>query len=49
MLLASFGLYIDGFSVSMRFSVIFCIYDNVENIYILVLFFEFSKFEKHVF
>ena len=49
MWLVYLGLYIDVLSVSMRFSVIFCIYEHILKIYLgMFRLFKFSKFRKHV-
>ena len=49
--LVCFGLYIDVPSVSMRFSVIFCIYEDTKKYIYLDLFedFEFFKFRNTFF
>ena len=36
-LLVCFGLYIDVLSVSMRFNIIFCIYENIKNRILILL------------
>ena len=49
LILVCLGLYIDVLSVSVRFNIIFCIYEHIQN-YFLRNFqiLDFSKYRKHV-